>query len=65
MKHYQHVCNQERLYIWQVLREGKTQKQIAEALGRHPSTLSREIKRHTYTQNRGQYACFRIYPFTC
>lgn len=50
MKHYQHVCNEERFYIWQVLREGKTQKQIAEALGRHPSTLSREIKRNTDPQ---------------
>ena len=50
MKHYQHVCNEERFYIWQALREGKTQRQIAEALGRHPSTLSREIKRNTYPQ---------------
>jgi len=50
MKHYRHVCHEERFYIWQALREGKTQKQIAEALSRHPSTLSREIKRNTYPQ---------------
>jgi IS30 family transposase len=50
MKHYQHLCNEERFYIWQALREGNTQKQIAEVLGLHPSTLSREIKRNTYPQ---------------
>jgi len=49
MKHYQFGRNKERFYIWQVLREGKKPKQIAEALGRHPSTLSREIKRNKYT----------------
>jgi len=37
MKHYQHLGTEERFYIWQALREGNTQQQIAEALGRHPS----------------------------
>jgi len=50
MKHYRHLCNEERFYIWPALREGQTQQQIAKALGRHPSTLSREIKRNTYPQ---------------
>ena len=50
MKHYHHLCNEERFYIWQARREGHTQKQIAETLGRHPSTLSRELKRNTYAQ---------------
>ena len=50
MKHYQHLGNAERFYIWQARREGKTQKHIAEALGRHPSTLCRELKRNTYAQ---------------
>ncbi len=50
MKHYHHLCNEERWYIWQARREGNTQKQIAEALGRHPSTLSRVLKRNTYVQ---------------
>jgi len=50
MKHYQHLGNEERFYIWQALREGNTQQQIAEALGRHPSTVSRELKRNTYPQ---------------
>ena len=48
MKHYQHLCKEERFYIWQALREGKTQKQVADALGRHPTTICREIKRNRY-----------------
>ena len=50
MKTYQQLRKEERFYIWQALREGKTQKQIAVSLGRHPSTLCREIKRNKYEQ---------------
>jgi len=50
MKQYQHLVKEERFYIWQALREGKTQKQVALALGRHPSTISREIRRNKYPQ---------------
>ena len=47
---YQHVSDKERFYIWQARREGRTQQHIAEALGRHPSTICRELKRNTYAQ---------------
>ncbi len=50
MRQYQHLTKEERFYIWQSLREGKTQKQVATALGRHPSTICREIKRNKYPQ---------------
>ncbi len=50
MKPYHHLGKEERFYIWQALREGKTQKQVAEALGRHPSTICREIRRNKYRQ---------------
>ena len=50
MKQYQHLVKEERFYIWQALREGKTQKQVALALGRHPSTISREVRRNKYPQ---------------
>ena len=50
MKSYHHLGKEERFYIWQALREGKTQKHVAEALDRHPSTVCREIKRNTYRQ---------------
>jgi len=53
MKHYQHLCNEERFYIWHALREGNTQQQIAKVLGRHPSTLSREIKRMLWSNGIG------------
>jgi IS30 family transposase len=48
MKHYQHLSKEERFYIWQALRDGKTQLHVATALGRHPSTICREIKRNKY-----------------
>ncbi|WP_447969195.1 helix-turn-helix domain-containing protein [Nitrospira sp. M1] len=50
MQSYYHVSKAERFYIWQARREGKTQKQVAEVLGRHPSTICRELKRNTYPQ---------------
>jgi len=50
MKTYHQLRHEERFYIWQALRDGKTQKHIAETLGRHPSTLCRELKRNTYAQ---------------
>ncbi len=50
MPSYQHVCDQERFYIWQARREGLTQAHIAKVLGRHPSTICRELKRNTYAQ---------------
>ncbi len=51
MKFYKHLSNEERFFIWKTLREGKTQKQIAKTLGRHPSTLCREIKRREKGSN--------------
>ena len=46
MKHYHHVTDEERFYIWNASREGVSQKKIAETLRRHPSTISREMKRN-------------------
>ncbi len=50
MKCYQHLGNPERFYIWQARREGRTQTHIAKTLGRHPSTICRELKRNTYSR---------------
>lgn len=50
MKQYQHLSDEERLYIQHGLRAGRTQKQIALELDRHPSTISREIRRNMYSQ---------------
>ena len=43
-KHYQQLNKEERFYIWNALRSGQTQQEVAVTLGRHPSTISREIK---------------------
>ena len=48
MKRYQHLNDDERLYIQNSLKAGKTKKQIAEELERHPSTITREIKRNMF-----------------
>ena len=50
MKHYQHLNKEERFYIWNALRTGNSQKEVALALGRSPSTICREIKRNKYPQ---------------
>jgi IS30 family transposase len=50
MKQYQHLSNEERLYIQHGLRSGKTQKQIGVELDRSPSTISRKIRRNMFPQ---------------
>ena len=45
MKGYKHVSNEERYFIYISLKEGKKQVEIASALNRHPSTISREIRK--------------------
>ncbi len=61
---YKHLSEIERYHIKRLLKMGKTQKEIAEFLGRSPSTISREIRRnsgkkgyrnkqaHQFSQNR-------------
>jgi transposase, IS30 family len=47
---YQQLQDEERFYIWQARREGKTQQHIANDLDRHSSTISRELRWNTYAQ---------------
>ncbi len=44
MKGYKHLSNEERYFIYISRKEGKTQREIAKDLGRHPATISREIR---------------------
>jgi IS30 family transposase len=44
VKGYKHVSDEERYFIYISLKEGKKQVDIAKALERHPSTISREIR---------------------
>jgi transposase, IS30 family len=49
---YKQLTLKERYHICTLLQRGKSQKEIAENIGVHPSTISREIKRNIdeYTQ---------------
>lgn len=61
MRHYHHLSNEERFYIHQAVREGKRTVDIARALGRAASTISREQRRnmwpsaHLYTYDWARY----------
>ena len=46
---YTHLTQEERYQIYALLRQGESQKSIADQLDRHPATISRELRR-----NRGQ-----------
>ena len=40
---YQHLSQTERYQIYILMKDGKTQSQIAQLLNRHKSTISREL----------------------
>jgi transposase, IS30 family len=44
---YQHLSREERISLATLLREGYTQKAVADALGVHPSTVCRELRRNS------------------
>ena len=48
---YQHLSQTERYQIYILMKDGKTQSQIATLMDRHKSTISRELARNT--GNRG------------
>jgi IS30 family transposase len=48
---YQYLSQTERYQIYILMKDGKTQSQIAKLIDRHKSTISREIARNT--GNRG------------
>ncbi|MDH6421770.1 IS30 family transposase [Polynucleobacter sphagniphilus] len=48
---YQHLSQTERYQIYILMKDGKTQTQIAQLMDRHKSTISRELARNT--GNRG------------
>ena len=50
-KSYQQLTGDERIEIYAMRQEGKTIAQMAEALGRHRTTISREIHRNSGQRN--------------
>lgn len=55
MKHYKHLSAHERGVINHMLNEQESFKAIARALGRDPSTISKEIRRHLRFEQKGAY----------
>lgn len=55
---YQHLSQTERYQIYILMKDGKTQTQIAKLMDRHKSTISREIGRNTGLKGyRPKQAC--------
>ena len=46
MKHYSQLTLEKRYGIYSLLKTGQTQSKIAEIIGIHKSTVSRELKRN-------------------
>ena len=46
MKHYSQLTLEKRYGIYLLLKTGQTQSKIAEIIGIHKSTVSRELKRN-------------------
>lgn len=44
---HRHLCHRDRSTIQDLLKQGLNQSEIAEAIGVHPSTVSRELTRNT------------------
>lgn len=56
MMSYSHIKPDERVELAVLLRAGHKQSEIAQILGKHPSSISREIKRNS--TNEGRYNCW-------
>jgi IS30 family transposase len=55
---YQHLSQEERYQIYILMKDGKTQTQIAQLMGRHKSTISRELARNAGLKGyRPKQAC--------
>lgn len=54
MKSYTHFTLNERICLQDLIKIGKSYRQIAEILGRSPSTISREIKRN-WSKKKNHY----------
>ena len=61
VRSFKHLSVFERGQIAALLKEGKTQRYIANKLGRSPSTISREIKRGTTIQRRSDLSTYEEY----
>lgn len=51
MNHYQHLTMDERESIWELRLKGTGLREIGRKIGRSASTISRELKRNSYSTN--------------
>lgn len=52
-KNYNHLSTEQRYQIEALIKAGETQKNIAENIGVHPSTICRELNRNTAKAGKG------------
>lgn len=60
MSSYTHFTQDEREKLQKDLKKGKSMRQIAEELGRSPSSVSREVKRN-FSKTKGWYHAWHAY----
>lgn len=58
---FKHLSIIERSMIFALVQEGRSRRYIAKQLGRHVSTISREITRGTTTQRRSDWTTYKAY----
>ncbi|SFQ11045.1 Helix-turn-helix domain-containing protein [Salibacterium halotolerans] len=58
---FTHLSSYDRGQIQALRREGKTVEAIADAVGRHKSTISRELRRGTATQRASDLSEYQMY----
>jgi IS30 family transposase len=52
-KNYSHLSSEQRYQIEALLKSGTSKKEIAKIVGKHPSTITRELKRNTGSRGYG------------
>lgn len=65
MKSYTHFTLDERICLQDLLKKGKSYRQIAEILGRNPSSISREIKRNWSKKENHYHAWAAKIKYQC
>ena len=65
--HWKHIDESQRGTISRMLSHGNRLKEIAKALGMHPTALSREIRRNRSKTKQGDGKCPKTerFPFVC
>lgn len=63
MSSYTHFTQDEREKLQKDLKKGKSMRQIAEELGRSPSSVSREVKRN-FSKTKGWYHAWHAYSLS-